>query len=106
MLLGSAEYLEEVASRTNSDSEYRQLAKGQNETYTLVLNPEPARQVTERVVIGYRIEDGKITETWQGERPTTFTLSGPYGIWVDILSGDLEPIPAFMKQKLHVKGNL
>jgi len=106
MLLGSAEYLEEVARRTNSDTEYLQLAQGQRETYTLILEPEPARNVPERIVIGYRIEDGKITETWQGERPTSFTLSGPYGVWVDILHGDIAPIPAFLKQKLHVKGNL
>lgn len=106
MLLGSSEYLEAITQRTNSDAEYLQLAKGQNETYTLILEPEPVHQITERVVIGYRIEDGKITEIWQGERPTSFTLSGPYGVWVNILRGDLEPIPAFMKQKLHVKGNL
>ena len=106
MLLGSPEYLEEIAKRTNSDAEYLQLARGEHETYTLVLEPEPARHVTERIVIGYRIEAGKIIETWQGERPTTFTLSGPYGVWVNILCGDIAPIPAFLKQKLHVKGNL
>jgi len=106
MLLGSLEYLEEIVRRTNSDVEYLQLAKGQNETYTLELEAEPVHQITERIVIGYRIEDGKITEIWQGERPTTFTLSGPYGVWVSILRGDLDAIPAFMKQKLRVKGNL
>lgn len=106
MLLGSAEYLQEVVSRTNSDPVYLQLAKGEHETYTLVLEPEPARHITETIVIGYRIEDGKITETWQGERSTSFTLSGPYGVWVNILRGDIAPIPAFLKQKLHVKGNL
>ncbi len=106
MLLGSVEYLEEVARRTNSDTEYLQLAKGQNETYTLILDPEPAHNVSKRTILGFRIEDGKITETWQDERPTSFTLSGPYGVWVSILRGDLAPIPAFLKQKLHVKGNL
>jgi putative sterol carrier protein len=106
MLLGSPEYLAEVARRTNSDLEYLQLAKGQNETYTLALEAEPTHQINARIVIGYRIEDGRITETWQGERPTSFTLSGPYSVWVSILRGDLDPIPAFMKQKLHVKGNL
>ena len=106
MLLGSPEYLEEIARRTNRDAEYLQLAKGEHETYTLILEPEPAHRVTEKIIIGYRIEDGKITETWQGERPTTFTLSGPYGVWVNILRGDIAPIPAFLKQKLHVKGNL
>lgn len=106
MLLGSAEYLQEVVSRTNSDPEYLQLAKGEHETYSLVLEPEPARHIAEQIVIGYRVEDGKITETWQGERPTSFTLSGPYGVWVNILRGDIAPIPAFLKQKLRVKGNL
>lgn len=106
MLLGSPEYMEEVARRTNSDAEYAQLAKGEHETYTLILEPEPAHRVIERLAIGYRVEEGKITETWQGERPTTFTLSGPYGVWVNILRGDIAPIPAFLKQKLHVKGNL
>ncbi|MDR5695843.1 MAG: SCP2 sterol-binding domain-containing protein [Armatimonadota bacterium] len=105
MRFGSWEYLVEVQRRTNADEKYRELAKDEHDSYTLVLEPEPAKGVERRIVVGFRVDGGEISEIWEGERPTDFTLSGPYGVWVDILVGRLGANAAFVMRKLKIRGN-
>jgi len=105
MKLGTAEYLEEVKKRTNEDEEYRKLAKGENESYTMILKAEPEKGVAADIVVGYKLDDGEITQIWEGERKTDFTLSAKYGVWVDILRGKLNAVKALSLRKLKVKGN-
>jgi len=106
MKLCSAEYLEEVKRRSNADAEYRRLAKSDTESYTMVLLPEPEKGVKEKIVAGYSLVNGEITETWLEERKTTFALVGPYGVWVDVLRGAISPEKALAMRKLKVTGNL
>ena len=105
MKLGSAEYMEEAVKRTNSDTKYLELSKGQNEIYTLVLEAEPDKGVIENLTLCYRIDDGKIVEIYPAEREATLRLSAPYGIWVDIITGKLGANSALMARKLKVKGS-
>lgn len=104
MKLGTADYLREVALRCNSDQEYRALAKGQFETYTLVLEAEPGKGVPEPLIVGFECRDGEFVEMWEGARPTLFTLSAPYGKWVDILRGKLGATKAITMRILKVQG--
>jgi len=104
MKLGSQEYMDEVCRRSNANEKYRRLAKGQFETYTLLLEAEPANGVKEPVVIGFDCRDGEFSETWQGTRPTLFTLSAPYGTWVEILRGELGATKAITMRRLKVHG--
>jgi putative sterol carrier protein len=104
MRLASLEYLEEAKRRTNADARYLELAKGNNESYTLVLEPEPDHGVTEQIVVGFDNVDGKMNEVWLEQRPTQFTLSAPYGVWVDILRGKLGPTKAIASRKLVTQG--
>lgn len=104
MKLGSVDYLKEVAKRCNSDEEYRALAKGQFETYTLVLEAEPGNGVPEPLIVGFECRDGEFVEMWEGARATLFTLSAPYGKWVDILRGKLGATKAITMRILQVQG--
>ena len=104
MRLGSLEYLQEAKKRSNADAEYLELAKGNNESYTLVLEPQPEQGVNEQIVIGFDNVDGKMNEVWEGQRPTEFTISGPYGVWVDILRGKMGPTKAIAMRKLRTQG--
>ncbi len=104
MKLGSPEYLQEVVKRCNADEKYRALAKGQYETYTLVLEAEPDKGVKESVIGGFDCRDGEFVEVWQGKRATVFTLSAPYGVWVDILRGKLGATKAITMRKLKTQG--
>jgi putative sterol carrier protein len=104
MKLASREYLKEVRKRSNADTDYLELAKGNNESYTLVLEPEPDKGVNEQAVVGFDNLDGKINEIWLDQRPTQFTLSAPYGVWVDILRGKMGPTKAIASRKLKTQG--
>lgn len=104
MKLGSREYMDEVCRRSNADEKYRKLAKGQFETYTLVLEAEPDKGVKEPVIVGFECRDGEFVEAWLGARPTLFTLSAPYGTWVEVLRGKLGATKVITMRKLKVQG--
>lgn len=104
MKLASMEYLEEIKNRSNADAEYLELAKGHNASYTLVLEPEPDEGVDEQIIVGFDNVDGMMNEFWLGQRPTQFTLSAPYGVWVDILRGKMGPTKAIASRKLRTQG--
>jgi putative sterol carrier protein len=104
MKVGSMEYMREVMERSNADEKYRKMAKGQNEAYTLVLQAELKKGIPEPVVVGFDCKDGEFVEVWQGQRPTTFTLSAPYGVWVEILRGKLGPTKAITMRRLKTQG--
>ena len=104
MKLATLAYLEAAKQRSNSDPKYLQLARGNNESYTLVLELDPAQGVTQSTVIGFDNLDGKMNQLWVGQRPTLFTLSGPYGVWVDILRGRMGATKAITMRKLKTQG--
>ena len=104
MKLASLEYLEEVKRRSNADPHYLELAQGNDESYTLVLEPEPAHGIAGQIVIGFDNVDGLMNDFWVGQRPTLFTLSGPYGVWVDILRGKMGATKAITMRKLKTQG--
>jgi hypothetical protein len=104
MKLASIEYMEEVKTRSNADLKYMELAKDHNASYTLVLEPEPEKGVVEQTIVGFDNVDGVMNELWLGQRPTQFTLSAPYGVWVDILRGKMGPTKAIASRKLRTQG--
>lgn len=104
MKFGTMEYLLEIQKRTNEDEKYRRLAKGETSTYTMFIKAHPDKGVPSDIVMGYAEVNGEITEGWEGQKATEFTLSAPYGIWVDILRGHLNATKALSLRKLKVKG--
>ena len=104
MKLASLEYLQEAKERSNGDAQYLELARGNNESYTLVLEPDPGQGVSEQIVIGFDNVDGLMDQVWLGQRPTMFTLTGPYGVWVDILRGKMGATKAITMRRLKTQG--
>jgi putative sterol carrier protein len=104
--LGAEEYRLEFKERINTDSEYAKLASGVDDSYTLVLQAEPDKGVQSTMIVGFAIEAGKMTDIWSGERETSFILSAPYRVWVDILLGKIGANRAFITRKLNIKGNM
>ena len=43
-------------------------------------------------------------QVWIGQRPTLFTLSGAYGVWVDVLRGKMGATKAITMRKLKTQG--
>ncbi len=104
MKLATLEYLEAAKQRSNVDAKYLELAKGNTESYTLVLEPDQAQGVTHTTIVGFDNLDGKMNDLWEGQRPTLFTLSGSYGVWVDILRGKMGATKAITMRKLKTQG--
>jgi putative sterol carrier protein len=103
-ILGSKEHLLEIQKRTNENEEYLALAQGEGrKSFTFVLEPEPKKQVTEAIQIGYIENDGIIEEIWEGERETDFIISGKYGQWVRILRQEIGATKALTMRKIKLK---
>lgn len=104
--LGSDNYKNEFQERINNDTEYAELAASVDDSYTLVLQAEPDKGVNDTMIVGFEIKSGKMTDIWSGERETSFILSAPYRVWVDILLGKMGANRAFITRKLSIKGNM
>ena len=104
--LGSDEYRTKFKEKINHDEDYANLASSVEDSYTLVLQAEPDKGVEETMIVGFAIKDGKMTDIWSGEKDTSFILSAPYRVWVDILLGKIGANRAFITRKLSIKGNM
>jgi putative sterol carrier protein len=104
--LGSDEYLTDFKKSLNADEDYAKLASSVVDSYTLVLQAEPDKGVQDTLVVGFEIKEGKMTDIWLGEKETSFILSAPYRVWVDILIGKIGANRAFITRKLKIKGNM
>ncbi|MFX1559597.1 MAG: SCP2 sterol-binding domain-containing protein [Promethearchaeota archaeon] len=100
------EYRDKFKEKINNDAEYAELASGVEDSYTLVLQAEPDKGIQDTIVVGFEIKSGKMTDIWLGERKTSFILSAPYKVWVDILVGKIGANRAFITRKLSIKGNM
>ena len=104
MLLGSKEHLLEIQKRVNENEEYLQMTKGEGrKSFTFILEPEPKKNVTETIRIGYEENDGFIEDIWEGEKDTEFIITGKYGNWVRILRQELGATKALTMRKLKLK---
>jgi putative sterol carrier protein len=63
-----------------------------------------AASAVERTRTTLYAEDGLMNEVWLGQRPTDFTLSAPYGAWVDILRGKMGATKAIATRRLRTQG--
>ncbi len=106
MELGCDTYLKQFKERINADKAYNDLGAKVEDSYTLVLQAEPEKGVGETRVFGFEISKGKMTDIWTGERETSYILSAPYRVWVDILLGKIGANRAFITRKLKIKGNM
>ncbi|UCH03704.1 MAG: SCP2 sterol-binding domain-containing protein [Candidatus Thorarchaeota archaeon] len=104
--LGSDEYLASFKENLNTDEDYAKLASSVVDSYTLVLQAEPDKGVEDTLVVGFEIKEGRMTDIWLGEKETSFILSAPYRVWVDILIGNIGANRAFITRKLRIKGNM
>ena len=104
--LGADEYRSLFKEKINSDAEYASVGSTVDDSYTLILQAEPDKGVTDTMIVGFEIKNGKMTDIWTGERDTSFILSAPYRVWVDILLGKIGANRAFITRKLKIKGNM
>ena len=105
MLAFSKEWIDALAEKLKTDEVYQSAAVGFNSIYQFIVEPEPDRGVPERREVGVKLPE--CDETWEGVRDdATYTMSGKYGVYVDVLKGNIGATRAITLRKLKVKGNL
>jgi putative sterol carrier protein len=105
----SAQWLDELKERLNTDPKYAQLAK--NWEGDLFFFIEPEGKLTEELTFYLDLWHGTCRKVEYEPDPAnypgpTFILRATYGNITSILGGKLNPMTAMMTNKLRVKGNL
>jgi putative sterol carrier protein len=105
----SAEWLDLLQQKLNSDSRYGEVAK--NWEGDLVISIEPEGNLKEQVNIYLDLWHGKCRQAAYGVQmenypKVAFILRARYGDIVAILTGKLNPMTAMMTSKLKVQGSM
>jgi len=104
----SEEWLTDLVDYLNANEGYAKTAKKWEGDLIFDIHPEGALQEHLRVYLdlwhgkcrgGHFIPKGE-------EQDAKFVLSAPFGNFVRVLQGDLDPMQAMLTRKLKVKGNM
>ena len=104
----SDEWLKDFINYLNNDEEYAKVAKNWEGDLIFDIQPEGALKENKRVYLdlwhgkcrgGYMVPEDE-------EKTAKFVLKAPYGNFVKVLKGELDPMQAMMSRKLAVKGNM
>ena len=105
----SAEWLNELEMKLNSDEKYAAIAKNWEGDLFIIVEPEGNLQ--EKLYIYLDLWHGKCRKALYNANPdqfpnAAFTLTSSYNNTKDIMTGKLNPMTAMMTMKLKVKGNM
>lgn len=105
MLAFSREWIETLAEKLKDDEEYQKAAVGFDAIFQFIVEPEPDKGIPDRREVGIKLPG--CDETWEGIRDdANYIMSGKYGVYVDVLKGEIGATKAITLRKLKVKGNL
>ncbi len=105
MKVFTKEWIDALAEMLRNDETYQDAAEGFDSLFQFIVEPDPGRGVTERRALGIKLP--QCDETWEGVRQgVDYTMSGPYGIYYEVLQGRMGTTKAITMRKLRVKGNL
>ena len=107
-LFPSAEWVQAVIVKLNSDQRYAQIAKNWEGDLRYVI--EPGGPLKEPMWIYMDLWHGKcrsgMLEPLDSEIKPAFILSALYENMVHILKGELDPMTALLSRKIHMHGNM
>lgn len=106
----SAEWLQAFEEKLNSDEKYARVARNWEGDILFVI--EADRQLATQVQMYLDLWHGKCRQAFvvddehQPAGQLAFTLTAPYGNFVRILEGKLDPLQAMLTRKLRVQGSM
>lgn len=102
------EWLQNLVEKLNSDDRYAQIAR--NWEGDLLFEIEPDGPLSEKVYIYLDLWHGKCRDAYvvkDQERPhSAYILKAPYGNFVRVLKGELDPMQAMVTRRLKVQGSM
>lgn len=104
----SAEWLNDLHDKLNSDPKYAQIARNWEGDISLVIEPDEA--YPESAVLYLDLWHGASREVAffenTNEKTAAFSISAPFSTWLRILQGELNPVQAMATMKIRVKGSM
>jgi putative sterol carrier protein len=104
------EWMDAWKQKITDSDEYKEIAKSWEGSVSIIVNPDPARNLPETIYL--------FTDYWHGEardflvcdkqkaESANFIMTGDYLRWKQIGRKELDPTKALMQGKLKLKGNL
>lgn len=104
----SEEWLKSLEDHLNSDERYAKVARKWEGDIIMHIRAEGALKEDTKIYLD--LWHGKCREAYfldnEEEKKCTFILQAPYGNFIRILKGELDPMQAMMTRKLIVKGSM
>ncbi len=105
---GSAEWLQALRDELNRSAAYADAAKNWEGDFYFVVDPDGP--VTEPMYLYMDLWHGKCREVRlvqdRSEKKPAYVMSGPYGKWKKVVTGQLDPLQALATGQLKLKGNM
>lgn len=103
----SPEWVAQVKDAINADEKYYKAAKHLSDCMSFkILGAHPASGGRDVTYFYLGLKKGRCVETAVEERKAAFYLTGKYEDWKAVLDGKLDVIPAIVKGKIKMKGNM
>ena len=107
-LFPSQDWLDSLVKKLNEDTHYAEVAKKWEGDILFVIEPEGPLVQLLRIYID--LWHGKCKQAYFLEetnpKQAAFTLKAPYGNFIKILTGEIEPMRAMLTRKLGVQGDM
>jgi putative sterol carrier protein len=104
----SAEWMQVIKEKLNTDEHYAQVAKNWEGDMRIVL--EPDKTILEEMWLYFDLWHGKCRDAYVEEQSSTlnpaFVLNGSYSNFIKILSGQVGVVQALMTRMLGVHGSM
>ena len=108
ILFPSDEWIKALSTTLNESDSYERSAKSWEGDFVFVVEPDANYQDTAYLFLG--LNHGKSPDAAMVEsvdtREVEYILSAPYGTWLKVLAGKIDPIQGMMTRALKLKGNM
>ncbi|MEJ2599775.1 MAG: SCP2 sterol-binding domain-containing protein [Anaerolineales bacterium] len=102
------DWLSSLVEKLNSDQKYAQVAR--NWEGDILVQIDPDEGLKDRVLFYIDLWHGKCRDAYSlGDEDSVkaaFVLKAPFGNYVRLLKGEIEPMQALLTRKLGLKGNM
>jgi putative sterol carrier protein len=103
------EWLFALIEKLNTDEKYAQVARNWEGDMIFVIEPSGALEQPTKFYIDLwhgKCRGGFVIDESKADTKAVFTLRGPYGNYVRLLRGEVEPMQALLTRKIGVQGNM
>ena len=103
----SPEWVARAKDAINADEKYHKAARHISDRISFkILGAHPASGGRDVTHFYLGLKNGRCVDTAVEERKADFYLTGKYEDWKAVLDGKLDVIPAIVKGKIKMKGNM